>query len=108
GVIAHADATGQLARHLAPDAYKDKVSETIFQGIPSVPGIAIGTAAIIAAPADLYAVPSRQAEDIEQELRLFHQALTDTKRDLRTVHEGLATRLNTEERALFDVYVSML
>ncbi|MCK9505937.1 MAG: phosphoenolpyruvate--protein phosphotransferase [Porticoccaceae bacterium] len=108
GVIAHANATGQLARHLAPDAYQGKASETVFKGIASVPGIAIGTAAIIAAPADLYAVPSRQAEDIEQELRLFHQALADTKRDLRTVHEGLATRLNTEERALFDVYVSML
>src|SRR5690606_40781888 len=59
GVIAHADATGQLARHLAPDAYHDRDGEMVFRGIASVPGIAIGTAAIIAAAADLYAVPTR-------------------------------------------------
>lgn len=108
GVIAHADATGQLIRHLAPDAFPGSHRETFFKGIPSVPGIAIGTAAIVSVHADLYAVPSRQAEDIEQELNLFHQALEQTKKDLRTVHEGLSARLNTEERALFDVYVSML
>ncbi len=108
GVIAHADATGQLARHLAPDAYHDRDGEMVFRGIASVPGIAIGTAAIIAAAADLYAVPTRAAEDIGHELLIFHQALEQTTRDLQAVHKGLAQRLNTEERALFDVYVSML
>src|SRR5690606_7667399 len=108
GVIAHADATGQLARHLAPDAYHDRDGEMVFRGISSVPGIANGTAAIIAAAADLYAVPTRAAEDIGYELLIFHQALEQTTRDLQAVHKGLAQRLNTEERALFDVYVSML
>ena len=107
GVIAHAHATGEIARHLSPDALGVH-QETVFKGIAAVPGIAIGTAAIVNVPADLYAVPNRQAEDIERELQLFHDALEQTKRDLRAVHEGLAERLNTEERALFDVYVSML
>jgi len=108
GVIAHASATGQLARYLAPDAFAHSNGETIFKGIPSVPGIAIGTAAVITQPADLYAVPNRQAEDIEYELQLFQDALEQTKKDLHSAHEGLSSRLNTEERALFDVYVSML
>jgi phosphotransferase system, enzyme I, PtsP len=108
GVIAHAEATGKLARHLAPDIASGAYGETIFRGIAGVPGIAIGTAAIIAAPADLYAVPSRMADDIPAELKLFYDALERTKKDLRAVNEGLALQLNTEERALFDVYVSML
>src|SRR5690606_7253696 len=97
GVIAHASATGQLARYLAPDAFAHSNGETIFKGIPSVPGIAIGTAAVITQPADLYAVPNRQAEDIEYELQLFQDALEQTKKDLHSAHEGLSSRLNTEE-----------
>lgn len=108
GVIAHAEAVGQLARHMAPDSTLGPGQETIFKGVASVPGIAIGKVAVVAVPADLYAVPSRMAEDIDKELSLFHDALEQTKKDLRAVHEGLAARLNTEERALFDVYVSML
>lgn len=108
GVIAHADATGELARHLTPGTDRNHRGEMIFKGIPSVPGIAIGTAAIISPAADLYAVPSRAAEDVDRELILFQEALACTKNDLRSVHDGLAGKLNTEERALFDVYESML
>ncbi len=107
GVIAHAEATGQLARHLSPDtALQD--GETVFRGIPSVPGIAIGDVVVVTSPADLYSVPHRPAEDIDRELELFQQALERTKQDLRAVHEELSDKLNLEERALFDVYVSML
>jgi phosphotransferase system, enzyme I, PtsP len=108
GVIAHAEATGHLLHHLTPGMAAAAHRETIFRGVAGVPGIAIGTAAVVAVPADLYAVPSRMAEDIDAELDLFYKALEQTKKDLRAVHEGLAARLNTEERALFDVYVSML
>ncbi len=108
GVIAHAEATGQLGRHLSPDTYPDRHGETVFKGVDSVSGIAIGTAVVITTIADLYGVPNRAAEDVPYELDLFHQALEQTKRDLRAMHQNLADRLNTEERALFDVYVSML
>lgn len=107
GVIAHANATGDLARQLAPDLVHTN-SQRIFRGIPSVPGISIGTAVLITAPADLYAVPHRPAVDIDHELALFAQALEQAKQDLRAVHTELSHRLNLEERALFEVYISML
>lgn len=107
GVIAHANATGQLTRQLSPELVLSG-GERVFRGVPSVPGISIGHAVVITSPADLYAVPHRAASDIDHELALFHQALEQTKQDLRTVHADLSEKLNQEERALFDVYVSML
>ncbi len=107
GVIAHANATGQLARQLAPEL-ASSTSQRVFRGVPSVPGISIGTAVVVSSPADLYAVPHRPAQDIDHELALFARALDQTKQDLRAVHADLSDKLNTEERALFDVYVSML
>ncbi len=107
GVIAHASATGQLLRQLAPDQAQNG-GQQIFHGVPSVPGISIGTAVLVTAPADLYAVPHRPAADIDHELALFYQALEHTKLDLRAVHAELSDKLNLEERALFEVYVSML
>ncbi|MCK9563659.1 MAG: GAF domain-containing protein, partial [Bacteroidales bacterium] len=107
GVIAHANATGELARQLAPELVHSN-SQRIFRGVPSVPGISIGTAVLITAPADLYAVPHRPATDIDHELALFAHALDQAKQDLRAVHAELSDRLNLEERALFEVYVSML
>ncbi|MAT51944.1 MAG: phosphoenolpyruvate--protein phosphotransferase [Porticoccaceae bacterium] len=107
GVIAHASATGQLTQQFSPDIAKSG-NERIFKGVGSVPGISIGTAVLVTSPADLYAVPHRPAENIEEELELFQTALEHTKRDLRAVHSDLSERLNMEERALFDVYVSML
>ena len=107
GVIAHANATGQLVRQLSPDDAQNG-DQRVFRGVPSVPGISIGTAVVVTSPADLYAVPHRPATDIDHELALFTKALEQTKQDLRAVHADLSDRLNTEERALFDVYVSML
>ncbi|KJS07934.1 MAG: phosphoenolpyruvate-protein phosphotransferase [Gammaproteobacteria bacterium BRH_c0] len=107
GVIAHASATGQLTRQLSPDLVLSG-GERVFRGVASVPGISIGHAVAITSPADLYAVPHRAASDIDHELALFHKALEQTKQDLRTVHSDLSDKLNMEERALFDVYVSML
>src|SRR5690606_22092669 len=107
GVVAHASATGQLVRQLSPDHVQNG-DQRVFRGVASVPGISIGTAVVVTSPADLYAVPHRPAADIDHELALFTKALEQTKQDLRAVHADLSDRLNLEERALFDVYVSML
>ncbi len=107
GVIAHAEATGQLARYLSPDPELHN-GETIYRGVPSSPGISIGEVVVVTSPADLYSVPHRMTEDVEAELQFFRDALEKTKQDLRAVHSELSEKLNMEERALFDVYVSML
>lgn len=106
GVIAHARATGELARvTLLGD---EITTDHHYEGLPSAQGIGIGKAVLVATPADLYAVPRRLADDINSELEQLHDALEQTKGDLRTARDDLSDKLNSEELALFDVYLSML
>ncbi|HEB26541.1 MAG TPA: phosphoenolpyruvate--protein phosphotransferase [Porticoccus sp.] len=105
GVIAHADATGELGRLINP---REDVRERIYPGVASAPGVAIGTVVVIAPSADLNVVPLRHVKDIEAELCQFRQAMEQTKRDIRALDESMVGKLSDEERALFDVYVRML
>lgn len=107
GVIAHADATGELAR-LTTLKQPGDVDELIFTGVPSAPGVAIGTAVVIAPASNLNAVPLRYSADIEGQEKLFRAALKATKKDMKDLGNGLVDKLNEEERALFDVYIRML
>ncbi|OUS18196.1 phosphoenolpyruvate--protein phosphotransferase [Gammaproteobacteria bacterium 50_400_T64] len=109
GIIAHAEATGELARAISPELEQDSASgEAHYSGLASAPGIGIGTGIVVALPADLNAVPKRRTGDIDGELAKLRDALDSTIKDLKTVHQDLADKLNPEEIALFDVYVSML
>ncbi|MBL4780710.1 MAG: phosphoenolpyruvate--protein phosphotransferase [Porticoccaceae bacterium] len=109
GIIAHAEATGELARALSPGLEPDNASgEVHYSGLASAPGIGIGVGVVLAPAADLHAVPKRRTQDIDGELAQFRDALDSTIRDLKTVHQDLSDKLNPEEIALFDVYVSML
>ena len=106
GVIAHADATGELGRLINP---KDEtLHERIYQGVASAPGVAVGSVVVVAPPADLKAVPTRKTDDVDAERCLFRQAMDQTKRDIRALDESMVGKLSDEERALFDVYVRML
>ncbi|MGB1139433.1 MAG: phosphoenolpyruvate--protein phosphotransferase [Halioglobus sp.] len=103
GVIAHAQVTG------AVDA--DEVSSSgsaSINGVPGAPGVAIGTAVVVSPGADLYTVPSRQAGDRRHEVRAFREALQCVQRDIERVAANLGNQLNAEDRALFDVYLSIL
>lgn len=102
GVIAHAEATGTLA------SMGSQHREASFHGIAAAPGVAIGRAQIIAAPANLAAVPFSPCEDPEAEIAFFKKALASARREIRAVGERLKANLNREEQALFDAYVSML
>ncbi len=105
GVIAHADATGELDRLINP---REDARERIYPGVASAPGVAIGTVVVIAPSADLNVVPLRHIKDIEAELCQFRQAMEQTKRDIHALDESMVGKLSDEERALFDVYVRML
>lgn len=106
GVIAHADATGELSRLINPK--DESLYERIYEGVASAPGVAIGSVVVVAPPADLKAVPIRKTDDVEAELCLFRQAMEQTKRDIRALDDSMIGKLSDEERALFDVYVRML
>lgn len=106
GVIAHADATGELSRLIHPK--DESLHERIYQGVASAPGVAIGSVVVVAPPADLKAVPIRKTNDVDAELCLFRQAMGQTKQDIRALDDSMVGKLSDEERALFDVYVRML
>ena len=106
GAIAHAEATGAL-RQLA-SAGRGKSREAIFQGIASSPGVGIGRAVLVSSSTDLSAVPERFAKDHAAEIKRFLEALKATKRDMRNLGDGLASKLSEEEFALFEVYIRML
>lgn len=105
GVIAHADATGELDRLIHP---REGVCERVYPGVASAPGVAIGSVVVVAPSADLNVVPLRHVEDIESELCQFRQAMEQTKRDMHALDKSMVGKLSDEERALFDVYVRML
>jgi len=105
GVIAHADATGELDRLIHP---REGVWERVYPGVASAPGVAIGSVVVVAPSADLNVVPLRHVEDIESELCQFRQAMEQTKRDMHALDKSMVGKLSDEERALFDVYVRML
>jgi len=105
GVIAHAEATGGIAELASERKKKDEVS---LGGIPSVPGVGLGTAVVVYPPADLDAVPDREAEDIKFEIDAFNIALQAAREDIEVLSKRLSTSLPPAEHALFDVYLKIL
>ena len=105
GVIAHAHAVGNIdvfrkASNLP--AYKT------FQGVSGSGGIALGRAVILYPPADLAAVPDREADDISEELELLDRAVTSVRDEIKSLDDKMQDALMAEERALFSVFLRML
>lgn len=105
-IIAHAEASGEIEKSF--DTKKSKSTEVTYSGIPSVPGVGIGTGVVIYPMMDLDAIPDREAEDVESEIRLLEAALASGREDFRVLSERLYPNLPLEERSLFDVYQRML
>ncbi len=104
GVIAHARVTGAVYDEL-PDS--PAVSTTV-NGVAGAPGIAIGKAVVVSPEADLYAVPVKLVRNRRGELRAFRKALAAVQNDIRAVSDSLRGQMNSEDHALFDVYLGIL
>ncbi len=102
GVIAHAEATGALV------VMGKAAHEAKFKGVAGSPGVAIGTAVVMSPKADLRGVPYQTCDNVDIELDFFHQCLALAREDVKNLGKQLETRLNQQERALFDAYLSML
>ncbi|MBR9909476.1 MAG: phosphoenolpyruvate--protein phosphotransferase [Gammaproteobacteria bacterium] len=102
GVIAHAEATGVLKR------MGKNVQEARFKGVAGSPGVAIGRAVVISPTADLRGVPYKVCADVDAELAFFQECLGKARIDIKNVGKQLESRLNAQEQALFDAYLSML
>ncbi|WP_439134623.1 phosphoenolpyruvate--protein phosphotransferase [Pseudomaricurvus sp.] len=102
GVIAHAEATGVLK------AMGQNAQEARFKGVAGSPGVAIGHVVVMSPAADLRGVPFQPCEDVDEELAFFQRCLGSAREDVKNLGKQLEQRLNTQERALFDAYLSML
>ena len=111
GMIAHAEATGELAQLTQPQPVgvnKPEVIQIALNGIGSVPGAAIGTAIVVYPPADIDAVPRYIVDDIECEIVIFYEALQATRDNIHRLGRRMKTSVADDEHALFDVYLSIL
>lgn len=82
-------------------------TETV-KGIPSVPGVAIGTAVVVYPPADLNAVPDRTIENITEEQASFKQALDAARQEIKLLQTRAQSSLSVAESALFDAYLRIM
>ncbi len=110
GIIAHAEATGELASLVRVNLgdLEPGIEDASFGGLGSVPGVGIGTAVVVYPPAEIDAVPNRQIEDIAAEQALFQDALANTRAEMQRLAKRLSSSLPTEESGLFDAYLKIL
>lgn len=111
GIIAQADATGELAELTQlKSVSKSKAADTeeIFSGIGSVPGIGIGKAIVIYPQADIDSVPRYFIDNIEEEIQEFLEALQVARQDMQRLSKRMKLAVDEDEHALFDVYVRIL
>ena len=108
-IIAHAQATGDIARLTdeGPGVGKDR-EDVMFRGIAGAPGISLGTAVVVQPAASLEAVPEKEAEDTTLELIVLDRAVNSVRNDIQRISDQFAESLPPEELALFDVYLHML
>lgn len=108
GVIAHAEATGEL-QSLASDSEPNyEIEEAAIKGIGSVSGVGIGTAIVVYPASDIDVVPKDKVSDIALEKEKFLDALFETRKEMERLSRRMASTLPKEELALFDVYTRIL
>lgn len=105
GVIAHAHVVGNIDVFRKPS--KGPSYQT-FQGVAGAGGIALGRAVILYPPADLSAIPDREADDINKELLLLQDAVIGVREEIQLLDAKMQDSLMSEERALFSVFLRML
>ncbi|WP_419419695.1 phosphoenolpyruvate--protein phosphotransferase [Legionella sp. D16C41] len=112
GIIAHAEATGELVQLTQPKPIGAKKTELpahiALSGIGCVPGVGIGRAVVIYAPADIDSVPRHTVEDIETEIDIFLKALQSAREDMQRLSRRIKATVAEDEQALFDVYIRIL
>lgn len=103
--ISRAQANGLISK-LAIKSHA--LEEALYHGLPSAPGVGIGIAVVVYPLADLDAVPDKQAQDVDKEIVLFRDALSEIRQEIKRISKRLEANLSPEDRALFDAYLFML
>jgi phosphotransferase system enzyme I (PtsP) len=102
--IRQAELSGETQRLLRGELPTD----LIIRGLGGSPGVAIGTARVVYAQADLEKVPDRSAEDTAEEMMAFERAVEAVREELVQIRERMVGVLPAEEHTLFDAYAMML
>ena len=106
GEIAHARAKGAL-QELSKKRRRKKTA-MVLPGIPGAPGVAIGHVVVVYPPADLEAVPDRPPENIDDDIKLFEEALSAARDEIHALQVRAKSTLSVAENALFDAYSRIL
>jgi phosphotransferase system enzyme I (PtsP) len=106
GAIAHAEVSGGInGLNKKPRGAHDGAP---LKGQSGSAGVAIGTAVVNYALANLDAIPDRPAGDVKQEIHLFKTAVADVRKDIQSMLTRMKKIMPAEDRALFDAYLMML
>lgn len=113
GIIAHAEATGDLGQITRPilvhgQNIQANTVQTSLSGIGSAPGIAIGRAIVVYPPADIDAVPRQTVDNLEHEITIFEEALQITRDNMYRLNRRMKACVSDDDHALFDVYLHIL
>ncbi|MFY7698326.1 MAG: phosphoenolpyruvate--protein phosphotransferase [Legionella sp.] len=111
GIIAHAEATGELTELTQLELggiAKNEPMQMTLTGIGSVPGVGIGSAVVVYPIADIDAVPRNTVEDTTAEKAIFFQALTTARDNMQRLSKRMKNSIDEDEHALFDVYLRIL
>ncbi|MBK8174865.1 MAG: phosphoenolpyruvate--protein phosphotransferase [Rhodospirillales bacterium] len=79
-----------------------------LQGIPGIPGVAIGTIMLPDPLANLTAVPDRRPEDMDAEEASLRAAVIAARNEIRDRSEDLRAAVSDEAKAILDAYVMLL
>jgi phosphotransferase system enzyme I (PtsP) len=110
GMIAHAEATGELTNLTLPPhtSARTELTQITLNGIGCVPGVAIGSALVVYPPADIDIVPRQSTNNIEHEVKLFSIALQTARENMHRLGRRMKSSIAENEYALFDVYLHIL
>lgn len=115
GVIAHARVVKEAQKNKSQDVRgedaksRKEIKENVsFIGVSNSHSVAIGELVLRTAADDLKNIAMHEAEDVQQELKLFENSLAAARVDIANLAKKFEKRLAPGEQALFDVYLNML
>ena len=106
GAISYAEKMGELS-HLLEDV---DGKSFYLEGLSGSPGIAIGEALVVFAPADLEVVPDNAIADheIDEQIKAFTDAINNVDQEFKALSRRMEGIISNEELALFNVFGLML
>ena len=83
----------------------DSSKETVFEGIPVSPGIAIGAALVIGKKFSEVTKRSIKPEEVDSQIKLLHRALDKTRDQIRILQHNLHDSLKEQHAGIFDAHM---